>query len=137
MDVIDFKGMVTGLQRLSDEALQQNSPGVDKNGSSNQVNASVIMVVQQICLPVSSKLLDDPAHTFFLVTLVCDTPELGFISCSSCSQSIVNPVGFVKADSLWTQWESSQRIRVLETVVGDILEEFIAKLGHIRQLNTN
>lgn len=129
--------MVTGLQRLSDEAFKQSSTEIDNQGSLNQVNASVIMVVQQICLPVSSTLLDDPAHTFFLVTLVCDTPELGFLSCSSCSQSIVKPVGFVKTDSVWSQWESSQRIRVLETVVGDILEEFIAKLRHIRQLNTH
>lgn len=122
--------MVTGLQKLSDEQLL--SPGVD----SNLVYGSVILVVQQICLPVSCTLLDDPVHTFFLVTLVCDNPELGFISCSSCSQSIVRPVGVLKADSAWGQWESSQRIRVLETVIGDIIEEFIAKVGYIRQLNT-
>jgi hypothetical protein len=124
------EGMVKGLQKLSDE--QPLTPGVD----SNQVVESVFMIVQQICLPLSCTLLDDPVHTFFLVTLICDTPELGFISCSSCSQSIVKPVGFLKTDSAWGQWESSQRVRVLETVIGDIIEEFIAKVGHIRQFNT-
>ena len=104
--------------------------------SLEQIRASVIMVVQQVALPLSCGLLDDPIHTFFLVTLVCDTPELGFISCSSCSQSIVKPVGFLKSKSVWSYWESSQRVRVLETVVGDILEEFIAKVGHIRQNQT-
>ena len=130
-----FKGIVTKIQKLSDEAMnQENVQNVDNQ---NLIRSSVIMAVQQICLPLSSELLDNPTHTFFLVTLASDTPEFGFISCSSCSQSIVKPLGFMKSGSIWGNWESSQKVRVLETVVGDILEEFIAKVGHFRQMQTN
>ena len=105
------------------------------DGESKKAKASVLLFVQQIEMPIPSALLDDPSHSLYLVTLICDAPELGLISCSSLSQSIVRPAGFVKSQSSWNLWESSQRIRILETCIGDLLEEFVAKVQHFREMN--
>ena len=128
--------MLTKVQKLSDIALNKQYLHTDSSNSLSEIiRTSVIIVVQQVCFPIQSTLFDDPHHTCFLVTLVCDTPELGFISCSSCSQTIVKPTGFLKSESAWNYWELSQRVRILETVMGDILEEFLAKLEHVRLMN--
>ncbi len=81
---------------------------------------------------MQSLLLDDPVHLMYHVTMIADAPNLGLVCCSALSQSVDQPLGMVPASSVWAQWEKTQRGRVLETVVGDLMEEFVAKVGLAR-----
>ena len=117
---------MTRLQKLSDAS--EHSPTTVGAGSI----ASVLLIIQQINLSVKSLLLDDPTYLAYYLTLICDAPEVGLIACSCLSQSIDQPIGVLKTESILRSWESGQRIRVLETALGDLLEEFVAKVAHAR-----